>query len=166
MANGDALTKRYKIVDEETGEEVEGWVLRPTEDDLARTVMYVYAQLCGITPESRGFHMIGRYDGPRPQTEERDLLDAIVERESDPEEMADSFLAEDLSTYAFGGGGDGSVEALYLILALSGCTPVALVCASKLQPDPKKVAEAEEKLDKMRSATEYAARLVGSSQAE
>lgn len=166
MANGDALKKRYKIVDEETGEEVEGWVLKPTEDDLARTVMYVYAQLCGITPESRGFHMIGRYDGPRPQTEERDLLDAIVEREFDPEEMADSFLAEDLSTYAFSGGADGSLEAAFLILKATGCTPVALVCASELRPDPKRTYEAEQKLDEIRTATEYAARLVGSSQAE
>lgn len=166
MANGDALTKRYKIMDEETGEEVEGWVLRPTVDDLARTVMYVYARLCGIGPKSPGFPMVGRYDGPRPYTEERDLLDAIVKHEFDPVETSDSFSAEDLSTYAFSGGGDGSVEALVLVLALFGCTPLALVCASDVELDPKKVAEAEQKLDKMRSVTEYAARLVGSSQAE
>ncbi len=50
MANGEALTKRYEVYDAETGERVEGnaWVLRPDEDDVAKSCVSGYAALCGM----------------------------------------------------------------------------------------------------------------------
>lgn len=85
--NGEALTRRYEVRDADTGEIVEGpcYVLRPREDDIARSALFVYGALCGIEDElARAL-----FRNPKEHPADDDLLlRAIQERLKVPENQA------------------------------------------------------------------------------
>lgn len=122
MANGDALKKRYTITDVETGEEVEGWVLRPKSDSFARSAMFAYTRLCGIdAPHNRA---IGLRDSCKPE-----LLKVFLDNARETGFIASNSFPGDLEEMAtLGAGGDGSVRSLKLLLEGYGQEPILLIC--------------------------------------
>lgn len=79
MADGDALLRRYEVCDSETGETVEdAFVLRPSEDDVAQTVMHVYGGLCGL--DSGLLRSFVRQGPPLPD----DLMHRAIRSQMEP----------------------------------------------------------------------------------
>lgn len=130
MANGDALKRRYRIIDEETGEELDEpcYVLRPRADGCAATAMFVYARLCGIDEYPR-LLAVGRPD--EKTIFWRELLDYVVIPRMDLPKFTDTFEGDvilDLSNNTLGA--DGSAEYGYKLLESLGVEAVGVVTRS------------------------------------
>jgi hypothetical protein len=157
LASGEALKKRYKIIDEETGEEVQGYVLRPSEDAFAQSAMFAYSALCGI-PDEAGAAMYVAMNNP-PSNDDRELLDTIVEANWNPAEVSDTFDADQIEHLSTANYGDGSVAAAFLLFRSLGCEPVKLICRSHKDEEAMKQAKAER--EKLKEIHNYQARLTG-----
>lgn len=100
--NGEALAKEYEVRDMSTGEFVEDvYVLRPSEDDLAATAMYVYGHLCGLSDDRR------RAIVEHPS----DIgLRCLIDEVSEPRDGDVIFPS---SIKALGGGPQGTVDEMF-----------------------------------------------------
>ena len=110
--NGQAITKRYRVTDAETGEAVAGaYVLVPDEDSFASTCMFGYASLCGLTDSQR--RAVAMSIDPQ-RDKDHELLDAIaedVELISPDKVGSESVEGDDFERQAaLGAGANGSVE--------------------------------------------------------
>jgi hypothetical protein len=120
VANGDALTKRYEVRDAETGELVEGaYVLVPGDgDEFARSCMFGYARLCGLSDA-----LVRAIGHGELSKDLRDELPELMEPAPDSE----SFDGDAFRGYATIGVGDGSMEFAYNLMRGGGFEPDTVI---------------------------------------
>lgn len=139
---GEALKKRYEVKDLETGEVLDEplYVLRPTQDEFASTVMYAYARLCGITEDERKQAIAD--PPPDPPTERwRELVDAAVEEDFDPADWSDSMSKSHFYELANVGEGHGTMLDAYMTLNQMDMELVSAVVARRSDERTEKLHE-------------------------
>ncbi len=149
MANGEALTKRYEVYDAETGERVEGplYVLRPNEDELAKTAMFCYCDLAGLDDDElrRSFAMPEPNSGVHSDdSKEREAWRKLIAERMDVPEGTLSQSGEQFVGMASQGlGADGSMAYATTLMETFGCE-LAFV-AFRRSNDKERVTKAKER---------------------